>query len=193
MIVIAVVVVVAAGIGAALGVERRVEVRCPGAQPPHHVLDHMVAADHQPIAVEHGRQMPVAEVPRDANEVAQIVAADFSERLGRGDDFHLPSILQHQPIPLPQPVGLFEIEQEFKRALGAHDDAPTVPAIEIEADAGDGRHVVTTTVFHDGHSANHGQFRIFKGRWIDIAANLVHEAGGGQRGLVSHCNTPEAA
>src|ERR1700761_1541746 len=46
-----------AGIGAALGIERRLDLDHAGAQSLHHGLDHMIAADAQALRHDLRRQM----------------------------------------------------------------------------------------------------------------------------------------
>ena len=67
----------------------------------------------RPRTVEHGRQVAVAQVPGDADEMAQIITADFGERLGRGNDLDMPAVFEDEQVTLPQPVRLFQVEQEF--------------------------------------------------------------------------------
>ncbi len=113
MLIVAMVMVVPTTIGTAFGVEGRFDGDDAGAEAPHHILDYVVAADDEAIAVEHGRQVAVAQMPGDTDEMAQIITADFGERLGRGNDLDVPAIFKHQPVALAQPVRLFQVEQEF--------------------------------------------------------------------------------
>ena len=66
-----------AGIGAAFGIERRLDLDHPRAQPAHHRLDYMISPDAQALGHDLGRQMAVAEMPGDADQMLRIVAADF--------------------------------------------------------------------------------------------------------------------
>src|SRR5712675_1175562 len=77
--------VAAAGIGAAFGVERRLDLDHARAEPLHHRLDDVVAADPQALRHDLGRQMTIAEMPGDADQMLRIVAADLGQRLGGGD------------------------------------------------------------------------------------------------------------
>ena len=120
------------GIGAALGIERRLDLEDAGPQPLHHRLDDMVAADAQSLRHDLGRQMPVAEMPRDPDQMMRIAAADFEQRLGRGDHFDQAAVLQHQRIAAAQGDGIFEIEQELEPARPRHRHPPPVPVVEIE-------------------------------------------------------------
>src|SRR5712675_656940 len=77
--------VAAAGIGAAFGVERRLDLDHARAEPLHHRLDDVIAPDPQALRHDLGRQMTIAEMPGDADQMLRIVAADLGQRLGGGD------------------------------------------------------------------------------------------------------------
>ena len=59
--------VAATGIGAAFGIERRFDLDHARAEPLHHRLDDMIAPDPQAFWHDLRRQMPVAEMPGEAN------------------------------------------------------------------------------------------------------------------------------
>lgn len=123
-----------AGIGTALGIEWRFDLDNARAQPLHHILDDMIAADSQRASHDLRRQMAIAEMPGNANEVVRVVAADFHEVLGRGDDLDQPAVLQHQRIAAAKRHRMFEIEQEFKSARSRHCHSPAMTVVEIEHD-----------------------------------------------------------
>jgi hypothetical protein len=81
------------GIGAALGIERRLDLEDAGAETLHHRFDDVVAADAQPLRHDLRRQMAVAEVPGDPDQMMRIAAANFDERLRRGDHLDQAAIL----------------------------------------------------------------------------------------------------
>ena len=66
-----------AGIGAAFGIERRFDLDEARAQPSDHCLDHMIAADAQSSGRDLGRQMPIAEMPGEADQMLRIMSPDF--------------------------------------------------------------------------------------------------------------------
>ncbi|MEY9756868.1 hypothetical protein ABIE73_004263 [Bradyrhizobium yuanmingense] len=122
------------GVGAAFGIERRLDLDYTRAKALHHRLDDVIAADAQGLGHDLGRQMTVAEMPADADEVVRIAAADFEQRLGRRDHLDQPSILQHQRIAAAQRDGMFQVEQEFETTRSGHRHAAAVPVVEIEHD-----------------------------------------------------------
>ena len=60
------------GIGAAFGIERRLDLDDARAEPLHHRLDDVVAADAQPFRHDLRRQMAVAEMPGDPDQMMRI-------------------------------------------------------------------------------------------------------------------------
>src|SRR5665213_307023 len=106
----------AAGIGAAFGIERRLDLDDARAQPFCHRLDDMIAPDPQAPRHNLRRQMAVAEMPGDANQMLRIVAANFGQRLGCRHHLDQPVVLEHQRIAAAQHHRVFEIEQKFEPA-----------------------------------------------------------------------------
>jgi hypothetical protein len=122
------------GIGPAFGIERRLDLDHPRAKPLHHGFDDVIAADAQGFGHELRRQMAIAEVPGDADEMVRIVAADLEQRLGCRNHFDQPSVLQHQRIAAAQCNGILQVEQEFETSRPCHRHAAAVPIVEIEHD-----------------------------------------------------------
>ena len=104
---------VTAGIGAALGIERRLDLDDSRAQPLHHRLDDVIPADAQPLPHDLRRQMAVAEMPGDADQMLRIIAADFRQRFRRSHHFNQTAVFQHQRIAATQRDRVFQVEQEF--------------------------------------------------------------------------------
>ncbi|MGX1169069.1 hypothetical protein AB7M16_005335 [Bradyrhizobium sp. USDA 372] len=122
------------GIGAAFGIERRFDLDHTRAEALHHRLDDVIAANAQGLGQDLRRQVTVAEMPADADEVVRIAAADFQQRLGRRDHLDQPSILKHQRIAAAQCDGILQVEQEFEAPRSRHRHATTVPIVEVEHD-----------------------------------------------------------
>ena len=124
----------AIGIGATLRIEWRLDFDDAGAEALHHGLDHMVAPDPQALRHDLRRQMPIAEMPGEANQMQRVDAADFDQGLGCGDHFDHAAVLEQQGIAAAQRDRVFEIEQEFEPARTHHRHPPPVPVVEIEHD-----------------------------------------------------------
>ena len=145
---------VTARVRPALGIERRLDLDDARAQPLHHRLDDVIPADAQALRHDLGRQMAVAEMPGDPNQMQGIGAADLEQRLGGRDHLDQPSVLQHQRIAAAQRDGVFQIEQEFQPARPRHRHPPPVPVVEIEHD-GIGRGLRPAMLAQDFCRADH--------------------------------------
>src|ERR1700722_5246529 len=73
-------------IGSTFGIEWRLDLDHARAQSLHHCLDDMVTPDAQAPHRDLRRQMAVAEMPGDPNQMLRIRAANFGQRLRCRDD-----------------------------------------------------------------------------------------------------------
>ena len=103
-------------IGAALGIERRLDLPHVGAEAARHVGDHVVPADAQLGAQYLRRQMTIAEVPGDADQMLLVARGDLEQRLGRGQNLDQPPVLQRQCVAGAQHHGFRQIEREVETA-----------------------------------------------------------------------------
>ena len=119
-------------IGAALGIERRLKRDHPCPEALGHRLDDGIAADAQRLRQYFGRQMAVAEVPRDAGQRHRVGGPDLGQRFGLGDHFDRASVLQAQPVAAVQHCRFREVEKEFEPADAGHGHAPAIALVEVE-------------------------------------------------------------
>src|ERR1019366_10042859 len=91
----------AGGIGAAFGIERRLDLDHAGPEPLHHRLDDVIASDPQAFADDLRRQVTVAEMPGDPDQMMRIVAANLGQRLRRRAPPAPPPAAP--PLPAPPP------------------------------------------------------------------------------------------
>ncbi len=122
-------------IGAALRIKWSFDLNQPGSQPSHHRFDHVIASNAQSSRHDLRRQVTVAEMPGDANEVLRVLATNFQKGLGRCDDFDQPAIFEHQRIPTSQGDRVFKVEQELEPARTRHRHATPVAIVKIEHDS----------------------------------------------------------
>ena len=141
-------------IGATFGIERRLDLDDAGAKPLYHRLDHVIPADAQAPGHDLGRQMPIAEMPGNPDQMMRIAATDFQQRLGRRDHLDQPSIFQHQRVAAAQRDRGFQVEQEFEPARARHRHPPPMPIVEIEHD-GVGRGLRPAMLALDVRRADH--------------------------------------
>lgn len=150
---------VRSGIGAAFGIERCLDLDHLGAKTLHHLLDHMIAADAQPLGHDLRRQMAVAEMPGEPHQMAGIGTTDLDQRLRRCDHLDQAAVFQHQRIAAAQGDGVFEIEQEFQSARPRHRHAATMTIVEVEND-GVHRRLFPVVLAFDLSRADHGISRL---------------------------------
>jgi hypothetical protein len=118
----------------ALGIERRLDLDDARTQSLYHRLDDVIPADAQAFWHDLRRQMAVAKMPGNPNQMKGIGAPDLKQRLGGRHHLDQPAIFQHQRITAAQRDGVFQIEQEFQPARPRHRHPPPVPVVEIEHD-----------------------------------------------------------
>ena len=146
---------VGARIGAAFGIERRLDLDHARAQAIHHRLDDVIAPDPQAFCHDLRRQVTIAEMPGNANQMARVLTPDFDQRLRRRDHFDQPVVVEHQGIAAAQRDGVFQVEQELKPARTRHRHPPPVTVVEIEHD-GVGRRFRPMMLALNSRRSDHG-------------------------------------
>jgi len=141
-------------IGPALGIERRLDLHDARAQSLRHRFDHMVAPDSEAPCGDLGRQMTIAKMPGDTDQMMRIAASNFRQRLRGCNDLNQATILQDQSIATAQRRGVLQIKEKFKPAGADHRHAAPVPVIEIQHD-GVGRGIGPAVLPMDFRSADH--------------------------------------
>jgi hypothetical protein len=100
--------------------------------------------------------MTIAEMPGNPNQMLRVVAADFSQRLRRGDNLDQAAVVEHQRVAAPKCDRVFEIEQERKPTRAGHRHPPPMPIVETEDD-GIGRRLAPAMLPADFGGADHVQ------------------------------------
>jgi hypothetical protein len=144
----------AGGIGAAFGIEWRLDLDDARAEALHHFLDDVIAPDPQRLAHDLRRQMAIAEMPGKANQMEWVVTANFEQRFRGGHDFDETPVLQNQRIAAAQRHRGFEVEQEFQPARTGHGHPPPVAVVEVQHD-GIGRRLCPMVLSLDLCRADH--------------------------------------
>jgi hypothetical protein len=116
----------------------------------------VIAADAQAFCRELRRQVTVAEMPGDADQMLRIVAANLGERLRRRHHLDQAPVFQHQRIAAAQGDGVFKIEQEFQAARAGHRHPPPMAIIEAEHD-GIGRRLLPGVLALNARGADHAR------------------------------------
>ena len=144
----------AAFIGTAFRVEWRLDLDHARAQSLDHGVDDVIPADAQAFCHDLRRQMPVAEMPGDTDQMLRIARLDLEQRLGSRHHFDEPPIFQDQRVAAAQCHGVFEVEQEFEAAGAGHRHSSPVAIVEVEHD-GVGRRVLPAMLHCDSGGADH--------------------------------------
>jgi hypothetical protein len=124
-----------ARIGAAFRVERSFDLGEARAQPPHHFLDDMIAPDAQATSGDLRRQVAIAQMPGQADQMLRVVATDLHQWFRGRDDLDQPAVFEHQRITAPQRDRALQVEQKRKPARARHRHSPPVTVVEVEHDS----------------------------------------------------------
>ncbi len=146
-------------IGAAFGIERRLDLDDTRAKPLHHLLDDVIAADAQALRHDLRRQMAISEMPGETHEMARIGAANLDQRLWCCDHLDAAAVFQHQRVAAAQGDGVFQVEQKFQSARSRHHHATAMTIVEVENDGVD-RGLDPVILANDGSCADHGISRL---------------------------------
>jgi hypothetical protein len=121
-------------IGAPFGIERPLDRRDPRPKPSQHILDHVIGANTDCVRENLCRQMPVADVPAQADELAWPPRPDLDQCLGCGHDLDQATVLQLQRITAAKHQRLWEVEQKGQPLDAAHNGPPPMPVVKLKHD-----------------------------------------------------------
>jgi hypothetical protein len=119
-------------ISAAFGVESSFDQSHFGAQPAHHIFDHMIAADADFRLENLHRQVAITQMPSDMGELQRIAHANFCKRFRLAEHFNKATIIEHDRIARAQHDGVRQIEQKFQPAHASHGRAASMAFGGIE-------------------------------------------------------------
>jgi hypothetical protein len=116
-----------ARISADFWVEGRLESSGFGAEPAYHFGDHMILAYPQTLARNLQWQMPIAEVPGDAQQARAIGRLDLEDRLCRRANPQVPAAIEFETITIRKMMWARQIEQKGFTRIGNQANAAAVP------------------------------------------------------------------
>lgn len=122
-------------VGAALGLERTLDLADLRTEPLQHVGDDVIAPDPEPGGPDLGLEMAIAEVPGEAHQMTGVAAADLGKLLRLGDDLDQPVIIEHEGIAMGERRAFGEIDQQRLAADRRHRPPPPAPVLKIQDDA----------------------------------------------------------
>ncbi len=94
----------------------------------------MVAPDQNALRLHLGGQVPVADVPGQAQQGRAIGRAHLQQGLARGDHLDQPSILKLQRRAAGQQPALRQIQQHAHAMIRRQGDAAAVAALIVQGD-----------------------------------------------------------
>ena len=122
-------------VGAALGLERTLDLADLRTEPLQHVGDDVIAPDPEPGRPDLGLEMAIAEVPGEAHQMTGVAAADLGKLLRLGDDLDQPVIIEHEGIAMGERRAFGEIDQQRLAADRRHRPPTPAPVLKIQDDA----------------------------------------------------------
>ena len=149
-------------IGAAFGVERRLDLNDAAAQSLHHVLDDVIAPDADGLRHDLRRQMAIAEMPGDAQQAWPIRGFDIEVWLRRRAHDDKAAGVELEAVTLGEMLRARQIEEKGRTRIGDEADAA---AVSVEIRQG---HPVDHLVFRppatgmDGNRPPHRSFQYKK-------------------------------
>jgi len=142
-------------IRALLRIERRFDRREPRAEPAQHILDHMIAAQAQPITDDLHLDVTIADMPGEPRQFVAAGGGNFDQRLRPADDAHDAAIIENETITVTERGSLRQVEQEGGAALAGQNDATAIALMRIERNLIDGASAVPMARGLDGMRAFH--------------------------------------
>jgi hypothetical protein len=124
----------AAGVGADFRVEGGIEPRETAAEPDYHIGDDVIRSNAQPLAGDLKRQVSVAEMPSDPQQVRPIDRLDFEKRLGGGANTKIPAGFKLKTVAVDEATRPRQIEKKGLSRIGDEADAATMPVDVSEGD-----------------------------------------------------------
>ena len=109
------------------------------AQPLDHGLEHMVGQQPQPAGSHLQRDMPIADVIRNACEGRRIVRMHLEQVFGRGLHRHHPAIVQKQSIAVTHEGARGQIDTDLFATQQGSAKAGALTLLERQFNHGIGR------------------------------------------------------
>jgi hypothetical protein len=139
-----------------LRIERCFDPRDHGTKSAQHPFQHVIAPHAKATAHDLHIGVPIAEMPRDAHEIAGRRCGNLRQRLRQAAHQHHRAVVHHQTVAVAQRHRLVEIEQHARSFLAVQNDAAPLPVIGVEDNAVDGSGGVPGAGGRCGCDAVHG-------------------------------------
>jgi len=115
--------------------ERGPQFREVRAEAAEHLLDHVVGPNAENLVPNFSRQMPVSQVPSQANKLVWIFVPNFDNGL-RSSVNHQPSpIFKLQTISISHRNGVRKVEEDFFALVRRQAYAAAMARVKIESES----------------------------------------------------------
>ena len=98
--------------GAGFGVEGRIQPSDPPPEPRNHFGDDVIGANSETLTGYLQRQVPVAEMPGDAQQVRLFGSFDFKDWLGGGADAQIATAVKLEPVAVEQVMRSGQVKEK---------------------------------------------------------------------------------
>lgn len=119
-----------AGIGTDFRIEGSLEASDSAAEAGHHIGDDVIGANAESLPGDLKRQMPVAQMPGDPQQICPISCLDLENWLWRSAHADKATGIQLEAVPVCQMMCSGEIEEKALAGVGGKPDTAAVP-VEI--------------------------------------------------------------
>lgn len=160
---VAVVIMAAIGVvmvvGAALGLERPLDLAHRAALAADHLGQHMVVLDIDRVRRDLGRGVAIADMPGDTRQSQRVLGGDLDQLLCRRLDQDERTVLELDGVAVVQRGRLVEIEQDVLPAIALQRDAAAVAVLMVEGQRLDDPVLLDRGLADDGDGALHDKTR----------------------------------
>jgi hypothetical protein len=133
-ILIMVVMVAVSPVSAAFRLEGSLNYYQVSSETKEHILDHMVGSNTKDLLADFGRQMPISEMPGEANKLIAILMPDFEQKFGRGLDQEPCSIFELQTIAIGHRNCVRKVEKDVLTLICSQTNATAMARVKIEGE-----------------------------------------------------------
>jgi hypothetical protein len=95
---------------AGFGVEGRLQASNPSAEPHYHLSDDVIRPDPESRTSDLQRQVPIAEVPGNAQQVWRFGSLDFDDRLWGSADPQITATVEFEAVAVEQVMRPRQVE-----------------------------------------------------------------------------------
>jgi len=119
-------------IGAAFGIEGRLDLVHMAAQAFDHLGDYVVGADADAVVANLRRQVAIADMPGNTRHVDGVMGVDFQQRFRRSPHQYGLAIVQHDTVAIAQVRHLAQIQQKLVPTLAFQHDAAAMTMVIVQ-------------------------------------------------------------